>query len=124
MIDDDVIVGGETPYISPSQLDRVLPGHQTNRYMVEDRDVSREMALAVCAITWNVVKEKPLADWGTTHAAFMRHFIAGANNDLRILGLPLLSIAEVEARSAHPDVLATIARAEQQLAEEEAKGDG
>lgn len=92
--DDDVILGGDTPFVPASEAYRAFGAdHRPLGMSVEGREATRGMHLIMCAMMWNIAKEKPMPD--ISHEEFMRQYIAGANHDLRAMGFPMLSITEV-----------------------------
>lgn len=113
----DAIVGGDTPFFSPSELPFVRAEmnaalgfeHRPTRFGIEkqpnDKD-TRALKLVICAMTWIMAEVEPTRDVREIgHAEFMRQFVAGANNDLIELGVkPLLSISEVKRYASDPSL--------------------
>ena len=100
---DDFILGGDTPFVPASEAYRVLGAdHRPLAMKVDGKEATRDMHLVMCAMMWNIAKEKPMPDM--PHDEFMRQYIAGANHDLRAMGLPMLSITEVR-RVANTDAM-------------------
>jgi len=93
----DDLLGGETPFLSAS--DMALRGDGTHRPLsiaIDGIPATRVFNLEMCALMWGIALEKPLP---CTHDEFMRGYLGGANTDMRALGLgPLLSMAEVRER--------------------------
>lgn len=103
---DDGLLGGRTPFVSPSEHARILPGHRALRFEIEGKESSRDMNLIICAIQWNIALQMPESCEGVSHEDFMTGFIAGANSDLLALGFPMISIDEVISLAAHPQIVA------------------
>lgn len=106
------IVGGDTPFVPFSEADRMLPkGHRPLAIEIDGKPATRELNVAICAMTWRMIEDEPDKSHleGLTHRQFMEQFIAGANHDMRALGVgPLLSMAEVEGLANHPAIVAAV----------------
>lgn len=108
--DDGIIIGGDTPFVPFSEAARVFPqGHRPLQIAVDGQEATRVTFVAMCAMMRRLTinGECPLRPGDPPLDEFMRQFIAGANHDLRAAGLgPLISIAEVERLSEHPQIVA------------------
>lgn len=99
---DDPIIGGNTPFFSPSDWTLIAGPELRRGLRVEVRDKngvmvdkSRDVQLWLAAKMWNKALDEPIP--GIEHGPFMREFIASANSSLQALGsAPLLSIEEVK----------------------------
>ena len=105
---DDPIIGGDTPFVPFSEAYRAFgPDHKVLRMEVEGQEATRAMQQAICAIQWRIEEQEPSRPKDMPHREFMRQFVAGANHDLRALGIePLLSIQEIEHLSNHETIIA------------------
>lgn len=95
----DGILGGDTPFLSPSEAPFAFPAfHKATRFMKDGVDHTRWLNLGLLATAWDmVVTTKEQSSFGVEPREFMRQMIAGANTDLQRLGIsPLISIDEVE----------------------------
>jgi hypothetical protein len=108
--DDNPIIGGDTPFVPASESYRAFGKDHAPIYCkIDGKEATRELQLTVCAMMWRMEEVEPHLPEGMTHREFMRSFVAGANHDLRALGLgPLISMTEVEHWAAHPDIVTAI----------------
>ena len=93
----DVIIGGETPFFSPSEALLHAPEKPT-RFSKDGVDHTRLLNLGLLAAAWyRTITTGELTTFGEEPREFMRGMIASANTGLQRLGIaPLISIAEVE----------------------------
>jgi hypothetical protein len=93
------IIGGDTPFISPSEYPLVMGAdYEPTRFMKDGVDHTRLINLGMLACAWyRSVTTDELPCWGIEPREFLRQMIASANSGLQRLGIaPLISIAEVE----------------------------
>jgi hypothetical protein len=105
----DFIVGGDTPFVQASDGPRAFGAdHRPLKMEVDGKEATRAMHLTMCALQRQMLVsgEIKLHPDDPPIDEFMRQFIAGANHDLRLVGLPMLSIAEVNRYSELPEIIA------------------
>lgn len=93
----DPIIGGATPFLSPTEALGIRPEKAT-RFTKNGVDETRLLNLGLLACAWyETITTGTLSTFGVEPREFMRQMIATANTDLQRLGIaPLISIAEVE----------------------------
>lgn len=102
------IIGGETPFFSPSDVPRVRADirdvtgidHKPLGIEIDGKDQTRLIKLVLCAMTYNAIHgldpRLPMENMGDPDE-FLREFVAGANTDLMAMGKgPLISLTEVK----------------------------
>ena len=93
------LLGGETPFVAASDAPFVFGSeHRPLSVEIDGKPATRAVNLYICALMWNQSLKMSEEKLRCSHADLMRGFIAGANTDMRALGVgPLISIDEVRA---------------------------
>jgi hypothetical protein len=106
----DGILGGDTPFLSPSDAWHYLgPDHRAFRIEIDGKEATRSVQVYCCAAMLLMYREDEPDE--AKVAEVMIGFVAGANHDLVALGLhPLISMQEVERLASHPQVVAAVGK--------------
>lgn len=95
------ILGGDTPFFAASDAPFLYPpgfDHQPFTVAIEGKDQTRNVKCFLLAGMQNLARLKGYPNDSAGLKQFMREATAGANTDLRALGIgPLISLAEVDA---------------------------